>query len=179
MRIAIAGIIHETNTYCRDQTTTVDFHQSRGERIFKSRGTETSIGGALAICAELGIEVVPLLVVSAQPSGLSWRPTTPSRLKYCRGWRRNYPLSGSFWIFMALVWSMVSMILKAIWSRRSAIWRVQALGLWRPLTSMATSPPPWLKPWTAPLRVISTRTLICIGAPVRPSSSSGEWPPKI
>ena len=70
MRIAIAGINHETNTYCRDQTTTVDFHQSRGERIFKSRGTDTSIGGALATCAELDIEVVPLLVVWAQPSGI-------------------------------------------------------------------------------------------------------------
>ena len=56
MRIVIAGINHETNTYCLEQTVASDFHQSRGERIFRSLGTETSIGGALETCAELGIE---------------------------------------------------------------------------------------------------------------------------
>ena len=70
MRIALAGITHETNTYCRDSTTTRDFHQSRGEHIFKSRDTETSIGGALAACSDLNLEPVPLPVAFAQPSGV-------------------------------------------------------------------------------------------------------------
>jgi len=97
MRIAIAGIIHETNTYCRDQTTTVDFHQSRGERIFKSRGTETSIGGALAICAELGIEVVPLLVVSAQPSGIVELETYQAfKAEILQGLAPQLPIVGIF-----------------------------------------------------------------------------------
>ena len=62
MRIVIAGINHETNTYCLEQTVASDFHQSRGERILRSLGTETSIGGALEACAELGIEALPLLM---------------------------------------------------------------------------------------------------------------------
>ena len=46
MEIAIAGIAHETNTYCRELTQAKDFHQLRGERVFLARGTETGIGGA-------------------------------------------------------------------------------------------------------------------------------------
>ena len=89
MRIAIAGIIHETNTYCRDQTTTVDFQQFRG--------TETSIGGALAICAELGIEVVPLLVVSAQPSGIVELETYQAfKAEILQGLAPQLPIDGIF-----------------------------------------------------------------------------------
>ena len=68
-RIAIAGISHETNTYCRDETEAEAFHQLRGDRLFRALGSETSLGGALATCEELGFEVVPVLVASAQPSG--------------------------------------------------------------------------------------------------------------
>ena len=68
MRIALAGINHETNTYCRGLTEAKDFHQLRGERILRARGTETSLGGALQTCTELGIEVVPILFCDAQPS---------------------------------------------------------------------------------------------------------------
>ena len=69
MRIAIAGISHETNTYCKDPTPADDFFQLRGERILKMAGTETSTGGALDRCHELGFEVVPILFTIAQPSG--------------------------------------------------------------------------------------------------------------
>ena len=68
-RIAIAGISHETNTYCRDETEAEAFYQLRGDRLFRAAGSETSLGGALAACEELGFEVVPILVASAQPSG--------------------------------------------------------------------------------------------------------------
>ncbi len=69
MRIAIAGIGHETNTYCRDQTQLSDFHIARGEKILKWRGTTTSVGGALRACESLGIEAVPVMVAGTQPSG--------------------------------------------------------------------------------------------------------------
>jgi microcystin degradation protein MlrC len=69
MRIAIAGISHETNTYCREETQLADFHIARGVKILASRGTETNVGGALDACAEAGIEAVPIMVAGAQPSG--------------------------------------------------------------------------------------------------------------
>jgi microcystin degradation protein MlrC len=69
MRIAIAGVSHETNTYCRGLTEAGDFHVLRGERMLRMRGTETTVGGALTTCEALGAEVVPILVADAQPSG--------------------------------------------------------------------------------------------------------------
>jgi microcystin degradation protein MlrC len=69
IRIAIAGIVHETNTYCADPTPASDFGQSRGDALLRQKGTETTVGGALDACERLGIEVVPLLVTGAQPSG--------------------------------------------------------------------------------------------------------------
>ena len=74
-RIVIAGIGHETNTYCRDETFAKEFHQMRGERILRSKGMETGLGGALFACEELDFEVVPLLVAGAQPSGTINRDT--------------------------------------------------------------------------------------------------------
>ena len=68
MRIAIAGIVHETNTYCREQTQLTDFYIARGDKILRSRGTETSAGGALDTCDELGLEVVPIMIAGTQPS---------------------------------------------------------------------------------------------------------------
>lgn len=69
MRIAIAGISHETNTYCRDETQLADFRIARGEKILKAKGTETNTGGALTACDDLGIEAVPIMVAGTQPSG--------------------------------------------------------------------------------------------------------------
>ena len=69
MRIAIAGISHETNTYCQAPTTKADFYELRGDRILDTLGQESDLGGAVGACLELGAEPVPLLFVSAQPSG--------------------------------------------------------------------------------------------------------------
>lgn len=69
MRIAIAGISHETNTYCQGFTTVNDFYQLRGPKILQTLGQESDVGGAAGACAQLGVEAVPLLFVSAQPSG--------------------------------------------------------------------------------------------------------------
>ena len=54
MRIALAGINHETNTYCKSPTTADAFYQYRGERMLKMAGTETSTGGALIGVANSG-----------------------------------------------------------------------------------------------------------------------------
>lgn len=69
MRIAIAGISHETNTYCQAATHHGDFYQLRGEKILGCMGQESDLGGALGACERLGLEAVPILFVSAQPSG--------------------------------------------------------------------------------------------------------------
>jgi microcystin degradation protein MlrC len=69
MRIAIAGISHETNTYCQSGTSGGDFYQLRGSRILDTADQESDIGGAVNACLKLGITPIPLLYVSAQPSG--------------------------------------------------------------------------------------------------------------
>src|SRR4029453_10582783 len=69
MKIAIAGIVHETNTYCRHLTRANDFYVARGERLLREQDADTSLGGALRACAELGVEVVPIMGCTAQPSG--------------------------------------------------------------------------------------------------------------
>ena len=68
-RVAIAGIRHETNTYCRDSTPAAAFHQRRGAAILRERDTESGAGGAMRACERLGFEVEPILIVDAQPSG--------------------------------------------------------------------------------------------------------------
>lgn len=69
MRIAIAGIAHETNTYCRGQTPLEDFHVLRGTELLATRGEETDVGGIVTACEALGVEAVPVLYASAEPSG--------------------------------------------------------------------------------------------------------------
>lgn len=75
MRIAIAGISHETNTYCRAPTFREDFHELRDGRLLATADQESDVGGAVAACLDLGVEPVPLLFVSAQPSGVIDRET--------------------------------------------------------------------------------------------------------
>ena len=69
MRVAIAGIVHETNTYCKQPTFANEFYQLRGKRMLETRGQESDVGGAIDTCERLGIEPVPLLYAAAQPSG--------------------------------------------------------------------------------------------------------------
>ncbi|MEM7101372.1 MAG: M81 family metallopeptidase [Pseudomonadota bacterium] len=70
MRIALAGISHETNTYCRDMTPASAFHLFRGEKMLQMAGQESDVGGAVDACAELGVEAVPILFANTQPSGI-------------------------------------------------------------------------------------------------------------
>ncbi len=75
MRIAIAGISHETNTYCTAPTRREDFHELRGKKMLETADQESDVGGAVAACMDVDVEPVPVLFVSAQPSGVIERET--------------------------------------------------------------------------------------------------------
>jgi microcystin degradation protein MlrC len=95
MRIAIAGISHETNTYCSAPTRRDDFHELRGRKILATADQESDVGGAVAACLELDIEPVPILFVSAQPSGVIERGTYDTfREEILQGLERALPLDG-------------------------------------------------------------------------------------
>ena len=96
-RIAIAGIVHETNTYCREETDKDQFHQLRGERILRQIKSDTSLGGALRACDALGFEVVPLLVALAEPSGSIARDTYDDfKNEILKSLETAFPLDGVF-----------------------------------------------------------------------------------
>ncbi len=69
MRIAIAGISHETNTYCKDLTTGDAFRVLRGDALLATDGQETDVGGMVNAVRALGAQPVPIMVCDAQPSG--------------------------------------------------------------------------------------------------------------
>ena len=79
MRIAIAGVAHETNTFAEGLTTLDDFQRSGGfpglmhdEDVLDSMaGTATCTGGFIDAAREAGdITLKPLLWTFAQPSGV-------------------------------------------------------------------------------------------------------------
>jgi microcystin degradation protein MlrC len=76
-RIAIGGIIHETNTFAPGRTTRVDFARqslSEGEALIEHmRGTPTSMGGSLQGLLQAGYQTVPLLYAGAMPSAIVTR----------------------------------------------------------------------------------------------------------
>lgn len=69
MRIALAGIVHETNTYCGTPTNYDAFYTYRGPKILETSGQESDLGGAVDACQDLGIDIVPIVYASTQPSG--------------------------------------------------------------------------------------------------------------
>ncbi len=72
MRIAIGGIVHETNSYAVESfgmTGMDSFFVRRGDRILRYGGTRTFAGGMIAGAAAGGHELVPVLHAFAQPSG--------------------------------------------------------------------------------------------------------------
>lgn len=70
MKIALAGISHETNSYCQGQTPYSAFYTYRGETMLQTAGQQSDMGGAVDRCAALGVEAVPILFASTQPSGV-------------------------------------------------------------------------------------------------------------
>ena len=74
MRIATGCIGHETNTFTPVPTTLDDFKQlsyhTGDELISTFAATGTMTGGYIQRCAELDIDLVPLLWTFATPSGV-------------------------------------------------------------------------------------------------------------
>src|SRR5688572_8504466 len=73
VRIAIGGIIHETNTFCAGLTTLDDFKRIQwaegAEVIGLHRGVRSDLGGMIAAAERLGVELVPTFVATTEPSG--------------------------------------------------------------------------------------------------------------
>jgi len=77
MRIALAGLQHETNTFAPELTEAEDFlapggwpKQSRGAEVVSTiTGTSVPMAGALRILDQAGATAVPLLWTIALPSG--------------------------------------------------------------------------------------------------------------
>ncbi|OCT12200.1 MlrC C-terminus family protein [Paenibacillus pectinilyticus] len=74
LRISVAGILHETNTFAPGCTDISHFRDqwAVGMDSFTARyaGTRTSMGGVIAAAAEEGIELAPGLYAAATPSGM-------------------------------------------------------------------------------------------------------------
>ena len=77
-RIAIAGFLHETNTFARQHTDLEDFLTAgawpglvQGQNLFNSvAGSNIAIAGFIQAARADGHELLPLLWTSANPSGL-------------------------------------------------------------------------------------------------------------
>jgi len=74
LRIAVAGISHETNTFAPRPTDLEEFINNRllrGEEMYEERDANTVVGGAVGAIADTpGLELVPLLSGSAIPGGV-------------------------------------------------------------------------------------------------------------
>ena len=69
MKIALGGVIHETNTFCKGQTPASDFRQLTGREIFDAHtGVRSYQGGAIESAARHGFDLVPIFVANATPS---------------------------------------------------------------------------------------------------------------
>lgn len=74
MRVAIAGLWHETHTFATTKTTWedfVDFEYLTGADIVDyHRGKRTGLGGCIAAAEQSSITLVPIVSAGALPSGL-------------------------------------------------------------------------------------------------------------
>jgi microcystin degradation protein MlrC len=70
IRIAVGGIVHESNTYCQGTTGLQEFKQWRGtDVIANSRGVRDCLGGMIDAAAAMDATLVPIAWFSAEPSG--------------------------------------------------------------------------------------------------------------
>jgi len=78
MRIAVAGLCHETNTFAEGVTRFEHFERAGGfpaltvgeEIVAALHATKVPMGGFIAAAEELGFELVPIIWTFAQPSGI-------------------------------------------------------------------------------------------------------------
>lgn len=69
-RIAVGGIVHETNTFAPNLTALDAFAVDEGDSIRRWSGSHSSMGGVLQGLDEAGYEAVPLVYSTAMPSGI-------------------------------------------------------------------------------------------------------------
>ncbi len=72
MRIAVAGLTHETQTFLLDKTPLSEFDEGakRGPEILtRYRGTNTSMGGFIDILEQQGVDIVPIVIAEGGVSG--------------------------------------------------------------------------------------------------------------
>lgn len=73
MRLLLAGISHETNTFAEKRTALDEFEANglfRGDELLSLAGTNTVVGGVVETANALGIELIPVIATSAIPGGL-------------------------------------------------------------------------------------------------------------
>ncbi len=72
MRIAIGEFAHETNTFCPGFTELADFQRRKWDEgdqvIARNRGVRNDLGGMIDAGERLGVDLVPTLATTTQPS---------------------------------------------------------------------------------------------------------------
>ena len=82
MRIAIGGIMHESNTFSSVPTTLADFSVQRGAEILTEWGqSQHEMGGFIEGASRFGFEIYPTLMTGATPAG----PVTDDALDHLVG----------------------------------------------------------------------------------------------
>ncbi len=113
MRIAVAGFMHETNTFVPHQTQMVDFTTKsvlgqilKGADFFDIINTFFSMRGFLAKAEQSGYEIVPTLFAEAEPGGIVEEETFESIANgILDGLRNQMPLDG---VYLELHGAMVA-----------------------------------------------------------------------
>ncbi len=75
LRIAIAGLLHETHTFLPHKTTVSDFRLYRGDQMFEHRQMNTSMGGIINTCEKYDVELLPTMIASGGCSGIVYDKT--------------------------------------------------------------------------------------------------------
>ena len=109
-RIAVGGIVHETNAFAPTQTGLEAFARQSfhvgSDLLNQLQGTPTPIGGMLRGLVAFGAQVVPTLYAAAMPSGLVTRETYDALLtQLLDALRAALPLDG---ILLALHGAMAA-----------------------------------------------------------------------
>ncbi|MFP4457530.1 MAG: M81 family metallopeptidase [Clostridia bacterium] len=70
MKIAIAGLLHETHTFLPHKTTIDDLQVYKGEGMYVHRKRNTSMGGIINTCEANGVTLKPIMIASGGCSGI-------------------------------------------------------------------------------------------------------------
>ncbi|KON30836.1 hypothetical protein AC480_00240 [miscellaneous Crenarchaeota group archaeon SMTZ1-55] len=107
LRIAIARMSHETNTFSTVQTRLADYDPCYDDAVVKVYGgTKTEVGGFIDVLRRVKGEIVPILAASATPSGPIIRRDFDGMVeRIVDGVREGGPLDG---ILLSLHGAMVA-----------------------------------------------------------------------